>query len=386
MKKNNILKNNAVQSLLSSIVCVILGVFIGYIVLLFINPQGAWDAITAVVNGFFYWPSGPMRTKYLAETIVYSVPLLMCSLSILFSYKVGLFNIGCAGQYVAGAGIAIYSAIAWQLPWYICIILAAIAGAVLGAISGALKAYRNVNEVISGIMLNWIGLYAVNMLLSKVKSPTAETFHVLHKNPDAIIPSLGLDNLFNYKYFTIAVPLSLIIAVVISVILNKTKFGYELKATGNNKNAAKYCGMKEKQNIIVTLIISGALAGIGAALFFLTDIKQWEVTQSSVPAMGFNGIAAAFLGCLDPIGAIISSFFIQHITYGGSHVNLDIYCSQISDLISSIIIYLCGFVLFMKYFMNNCIAKSEERKAAKIKVSEEACEIASGNKDGGDEK
>ncbi|MDO4815679.1 MAG: ABC transporter permease [Bacillota bacterium] len=375
MKKNNILKNGAVQSLLSSLVCVILGVFIGYIVLLFINPAGAWDAITAVVKGFFYWPAGPMRTKYLSETIVYTVPLLMCSLSILFSYKVGLFNIGCAGQYVAGAGIAIYSAIAWHLPWYVCVILAALAGAVLGALSGALKAYRNVNEVISGIMLNWIGLYAVNMLLSKVKSPTAETFHILHKNPSALIPSMGLDALFNYKYFTIAVPMAILIAIAISIILNKTKFGYELRATGNNKNAAKYCGMKEKQNIIITLLISGALAGLGAALFFLTDIKQWEVTQSSVPSMGFNGIAAAFLGCLDPIGSIISSFFIQHITYGGSHVNLDTYCSQISDLISSIIIYLCGFVLFFRYFMNTRIARADERKAEREKEDQAEKEL-----------
>ena len=94
-------------------------------------------------------------------------------------------------------------------------------------------------------------------------------------------------------------------------------------------------------------------------------MEQWQVTIASVPGMGFNGIAAAFLGGLNPIGAIFSSFFIQHITDGGSNVDLSIYCSQISDLISSLIIYLCGFVAFIKYAMNAGIAKSEEKKAAK---------------------
>ena len=413
MKKNSILKNNALQSLLSSIICVILGMLIGYIVLLFINPAGAWKAITDVMKNFFFWPAGPMRAKYFGTTIVKVAPLAMCSLSILFAYKVGLFNIGCAGQYVAGAGAALYSALAWSCPWYVCLLLAILAGMVFGAISGALKAYCNVNEVISGIMLNWIGLYTVNMLLTNVKEVSSPyTNQVASFNPRAIMPTMGLDKLFGgNKYVTIAVPLAIIVAVAISVILNRTKFGYELRATGNNKNAAKYCGMKEKRNIIVTLIIGGGLAGMGAGLLYLTGIEQWSCSQSSVPAMGFNGIAAAFLGCLDPIGSLLSSFFIQHITNGGGYVDKTMYCSQISDLISAIIIYLCGFVLFFRYFMNSRLDKAQERKAereiedaheAKLveaetaesavseaeapKAEEEPVLPVSENNDGGDEK
>ena len=156
--------------------------------------------------------------------------------------------------------------------------------------------------------------------------------------------------------------------------LEKTKFGYELKATGFNKNAAKYCGMAEKRNIIISLAISGALAGLAGSFMYQTDLEQWQGTISSVPGMGFNGIAAAFLGGLSPIGAIFSSFFIQHITEGGSHVDLTVYCSQISDLISSLIIYLCGFVAFLKFAMNASIAKSEEKKARKEVVETEATE------------
>ena len=168
---------------------------------------------------------------------------------------------------------------------------------------------------------------------------------------------------------------------MVDVVLNKTRFGYELRATGNNKFAAKYCGMAEKRNIILTLVIAGALSGLGASLLYQSGYEQWQVTASSVPAMGFNGIAATFLGGLNPIGTIFASFFIQHITSGGAYVDKTIYCSQISDLISAIIIYLCGFVLFMKYAMNTAIAKREEKAALAARAAEEV----SAKQEGGDQ-
>ena len=171
------------------------------------------------------------------------------------------------------------------------------------------------------------------------------------------------------------------IAILVDVVLNKTRFGYELRATGGNKNAAKYCGMAEKRNIILTLVISGALAGLGAAMLYLTGYEQWQCSTSAVPGMGFNGIAAAFLGGLNPIGTILASFFIQHITAGGAYVDKTMYCAQISDLISAIIIYLCGFVLFMKYAMNSAIAKREEKAIMKATASEEAA----AKQEGGDQ-
>ena len=379
-----ILKNNAVQSLLASLACIIVGLLIGYIVLLFINPAGAWDAILTVIKNFFYYPSKPAALKYFGSTLVKTVPLMLCGLSVLFAYKVGLFNIGAAGQYVAGAGAALYCALALHLPWYVCIIGAMLAGALLGAISGALKSYCNVNEVISCIMLNWISLYVVNMILTTVKETTSPyTYTLSSQNPAALIPNLGLGKLFsNNPYVTIALPIGIVVSIIIWVLLEKTKFGYELRATGNNKNAAKYCGMNEKRNIILTMVIAGALAGLGAALLFLTGFEQWQCSQSSVPTMGFNGIAAAFLGGLNPIGNIFSSYFIQHITNGGAYVDKTMYCAQISDLISAIIIYLCGFVAFFKYFINNCIDRSEERKAHK-KAEEDAAEKAGAIKEGG---
>jgi ABC-type uncharacterized transport system permease subunit len=377
-------KSSVVQSILASLLCIIIGLLVGYIVLLFINPSGAWGGITTILKNFFTYPSHQASLKYFGSTLVKTAPLLMCALSIQFSYKVGLFNIGAAGQYVAGAGACLFAALAWHWPWYACLLLAMLAGAVFGALSGFLKAYCNVNEVISGIMLNWIGLYAVNMLLTNVKeSASPYTQNVASFNSAALMPTLGLDKLFsNNKYVTIAVPLSILIAILIWVILSKTKLGYELRATGFNKDAARYCGMKEKKNIILTLIIGGALAGIGAAFLYLSGYEQWECTQSSVPAMGFNGIAATFLGGLDPIGTIFSSYFIQHITSGGAYLDKTMYSSQISDLISSIIIYLCGFVLFFKYYMTSRINRREERAQAKAKA---AAENVSDSKEGGEQ-
>ena len=373
MKKHNILKNDGVQSLIASLICIVLGLLIGYIVLLFINPEGAWDAILTVVKNFFTYKKTSSQLKYFGNTLVKTAPLLMCSLSIIFAYKVGLFNIGAAGQYCAGIALSLYAALGWGWSWLPCMLLAMIGGALLGTISGLLKSYCNVNEVISGIMLNWITLYLTNMLLTNVKEGTSPYTIVLsHANVSAVLPSLGMSAFFNKnQYVGLAIPLSIVIAIIVKIVLDKTKFGYELKATGNNRNAAKYCGMAEKRNIILTLAISGAIAGLGAAMLYLTGYEQWQCSTSSVPAMGFNGIAAAFLGGLSPIGAILSSFFIQHITIGGAYVDKSLYCAQISDLIAAIIIYLCGFVLFMKQFMNARIAKREEKAAKQTAASAE---------------
>ncbi len=364
MKKKNLLKNDAVQSLLASLGCIVFGLLVGYIVLLFIQPKGAGKAILTIIENFFTYNRAETQMKYLGSTLVKTAPLLMCSLSILFAYKVGLFNIGAAGQYVVGSCASLYAALAWGWSWLPCMLFAIAAGMAAGAIVGLLKTFCNVNEVISGIMLNWIFLYATNMILTNVKEVASPYTYQMHSAAQqALLPSLGLDKLFSgNQYVTIAIPLAILMAILVWVVLEKTRFGYELKATGFNKHAAKYCGMAERRNTVLTLAIAGGLAALGGSLLYQTGYEQWQCTHSSVPNMGFNGICAAFLGGLNPIGAIFSSFFIQHITSGGAYVDKSLYCSQISDLITSIIIYMCGFVLFLKTAMNNSAARREERQ------------------------
>ena len=366
-ERESLIRKDGFQTLLASLVCILGGLIVGYVVLLIIEPSGAFEAIVAVMKSFLRFP-GALKLKYFGQALVRTAPLLLCALSVLFAYKVGMFNIGAAGQYCAGACAALYAALAWNLPWYVCILL--------GMLAGVLRTLFNVNVVISGIMLNWITLYLTNLVLGTVKNPTSPYTKTLQStNPGALIPSLGLEKLFNNeKSVTIAIPLAVLTAVLVWVVLNKTKFGYELKATGSNYNAAKYCGMKENRNIILTMVIAGALAGFGAGLLYLTGIEDWETTISSVPGMGFNGIAVAFLGGLSPLGSILSAFFIQYITTGGGNVDLQVYCSQISSLISALIIYLCAFVGFFKYFIQTRLRKADERNAAKAAQIQEGGE------------
>ena len=210
-KKESILRKPLMQTLLSSIVCILLGLLIGFIVLIFINPSGAAGAMADIVRNFLRYPSSAVALKYFGNTIVKTAPLVMCSLSILFAYKVGLFNIGAAGQYAIGACLSLYAGLAWGLPWPVCIILACVGGAVLGAISGFLKSYCNVNEVISGIMLNWLALYTSNMMLTQVKETASPyTKNLINVNHSALLPNIGLDKLFNNnQYVTVSIPLSI---------------------------------------------------------------------------------------------------------------------------------------------------------------------------------
>ena len=387
MKHNrSLIRNSSFQTFATSILCIILGLIVGYLALLIIHAEGAGEAIGDVMKNFFTRPDSASRMKYFGSTLAKTAPLIFCSLSVLFAYKVGLFNIGAAGQYCLGMGVALRLALESainpevKISWVVCLLCGVLAGGISGAICGLLKAFCNVNVVISGIMLNWISLYGTNMLLKPVMNPTGkDTFRLVSKAKQALLPTLGMDKLFNNQYVTIAIPCAVLVAVVIWILLEKTKLGYELKATGNNPNAAKYCGMKENRNIILTMVIAGGLAAMGGAMYYLSDFEQWNVNSSSVPAMGFNGIAAAFLGGLNPIGSIFSSYFITHITMGGGNVNLSHYCPQIADLISAVIIYLCGFVLFFKTMVNNSLRKSDERRIMRQRAAEEAANQEGGN-------
>lgn len=368
----------AAQTILASVACALIGIVVGFIILLCINPAHAGKGILAILKNFLNYKRPELRLKYFGNTLVMAAPLIMCSLSVLFAYKAGLFNIGAAGQYCVAMGVALYAAHAWQLPWILCLLLAILAGAVWGALSGALKAFFNINEVIACIMLNWIGLYLVNNLVQDTRVMNinlSETYHLKDHAPKAILPHLGLDKLLNNEYATIALPLTIIVAILVWVVLNRTTFGYELKATGFNKHAAKYAGMHDKRNIILTMTISGALAGLAAACYYLTGIENY-VKASSLPATGFNGIAVAFLGGLHPIGALFAGYFIEHITVGGSTLDTNYYNPQVADLMVSIIIYLCAFVLFMRLFIKRRLAAHDEKVAKQVQQAEVAEDAA----------
>ena len=361
--------NSSITSVLAALLCIVIGMAVGFLVLLAINPAHAWgDGFVRIVKGGFY------DTPYgVGKELANAAPLIMTGLSVGFAFKTGLFNIGAAGQYTLGAYGALYCAIMLKLPWFVCLLAAAILGGLWGAIPGFFKAYFNINEVITSIMFNWIGLYLVNELV--YQNGTGPMYDVrntrtlnLGKSADyaqSIIPDFGLNKLFQTNSTTIAIFLAAAVAVLIWVVLNKTTFGYELKAVGLNKSAARYAGINEKKNIILSMAIAGALAGFGAGLFYLSGGGEWNpLNSTSLPAMGFNGIATALLANSNPIGTIFSSLFISHISVGGAYLPTKYFPSEIADLISGIIIYLCAFsMLFRTLFEKKLIHKKDTANA-----------------------
>lgn len=345
-KKQNPLKSAGAISIYAALICIVIGMIVGFIALLIINPEKAWsEGLWRIIQGGFYMmPSG------VGAMLANAAPLIMTGLSVGFAFKTGLFNIGAAGQYTVGAFGALLFAIVLGAPWWVCLIAATLFGGIWGAIPGLFKAYLNVNEVITAIMFNWIGLYLVNDIIYGNGSgimyddKTTKTFALRMHYPDAMIPNCGLNKVFAYSSTTIAIFLAIIVAIVIYVVLNKTTFGYELKACGHNKDAAKYAGINDKRNVILSMMIAGALAGFGAGLYYLSGVAEWNPQAStSLPAMGFNGISVALLATCNPIGTIFSAIFISHVTVGGTYLPSSVYPREIADIISGIIIYLCAF-------------------------------------------
>ena len=368
--------SQGIGTLLASLVCILAGLVVGFVVLLvlggitmsqngedfnFLNLlKITWEqGFKPITQGGFYSKANAMGMAVRME-ILQAAPLIMTGLSVAFAYKTGLFNIGAAGQYTVGAFMALYFAIVLKMPWWVCLIASAVGGAIWGAIPGIFKAFLNVNEVITAIMFNWIGLYAVNTLIYQGGSgpmfnlKTTKTYALSGAAPQALLPTFNV-NVNGKGYFgkmfmpSIGIFIAIVVAVLIWVIINKTTFGYELKACGHNKNAARYAGINEKRNIVLSMTIAGALAGLGAGLFYLSGSKEWEpLVSTALPATGFNGISVALLASSNPIGCIFSAVFISHITVGGGFMTAKLFPSEVSDIISGVVIYLCAFSLLFK--------------------------------------
>ena len=360
------LASDTSKSIISAVICALVGILVGFIILLIINAEHAPKAISVILKNFMYYRNNGKKLYDLGQTLVKAVPLILCGIAVLFAYKTGMFNIGVAGQYCIGIGISLWCALAWHLPWFVCLVLAVVCAALWASIAGLLKAFCNVNEVIAGIMLNWISLYLVNVLMQNERVMNvgkSETYSIAATSPGSLLPTLGLGAFFHdNEYVSIAIPLTILVAILVNIILKDSVMGYGLRATGLNKHAAKYAGMQDKKNLILTMVVSGAIAGLAASLFYLTDVQPWK-TSSTVPAMGFNGIAVAFLGELNPIGVIFSGYFIQHITQGGSFIDTKYFNPQIADLISSIIIYSCAFMFLFKTQISKLLERKKTSKS-----------------------
>ena len=367
---SSLLKKEATKTVVASLWCALLGLILGFIILLCINAKEASYGMTSVLGNYLIFSNPQDRLNYFGQTLAKTAPLIAMSLSILVSYKAGLFNLGGSGQYSIAVLVISFLGLAANWPWWIVMIIAMIAAAGWSMISGLLKAFFNVNEVISGIMLNWIALYIVNGVLTSNStvwdSSHSESF-IISNTSNAFIPSIGLDKLFaGNSIVGLGMILILVIVAIIFVLFKKTTIGYELKVTGLNGDAANYAGINRVKNILIATAISGALAGLAASLNLQNGFTSWKLS-SVPPDIGFQGISAAFLGGLHPIGVIFSSYFIVHITEGGSMITDLGFSPEVASIMTSVIIYLSGFVLFVKKFVSKYDLKNEFNKLSRDK-------------------
>lgn len=343
---------NGLKTILASFVAILCGLLIGLVIMYIAKPTQFADAFGTLIQGSLY-----RGTKSLAKMFDMAVPIMMTGLSVAFAFKCGLFNIGTPGQYLVGAFTALFIAlrctfIPQPLVWVVALLGAGIAGALWASVPGMLKAYKNVNVVISCIMMNYIGL---QLVIQGVKSTIynaagAESYSA----PDfASGPSFGLDKIFNQNDMNGGILIAILLCVLAYIIMNKTTFGFELRACGFNAQAAKYAGMNEKKSIILSMAVAGFFAGIGGGLTYLAGTGNTIGIAEILPAEGFNGIPVALLGANNPIGVIIAAIFIAHINVGGFYMQGSGIAVEIIDIIVSVIIYFSSFSLFIKLMMDN---------------------------------
>ena len=370
------MNRSGVYNFLSSILVIIVGLAIGFVVLLISNPSQAFPAFMTILT----FGTGSMRN--IGDVLLLATPIILTGLSVAFAYKTGLFNIGATGQFTFGAFVAIYISVEFTfLPPPVriisSIVAAAVAGALWGMIPGLLKAYRNVHEVISCIMTNYIGMYLVNyMIVNSIFDQGQGSTVPLP--PESNLPSLGMERIFYETIGTatrvsrvnVGIIIAIVIAIIVYIILEKTTFGYELKACGFNRDAARYAGINEKRNIILSMTICGALAGIGGALNFMNGTGLRLSAIDSLAAEGFTGISVAFLGLNHPIGIIFSGALVSYLTMGGARIQPFGFSAEIVEIVISAIIYFCAFVFLVKSFLERTVGRMGKNEMADTAVIE----------------
>ena len=394
---------DSLKTVASSLISILIGIIFGggllFIVSLFnsdtMSPATAWEGFRIVLAGIFNTgrdlDAGGVLTfgfnsRLFGDMLFRATPLIMTGLSVALAYKTGLFNIGAPGQYLMGTMSAIVVALSLDtskipagLVWILAFLTAAVAGALWGCIPGFFKAFLNVNEVITSIMTNWIAANLVTIIFdnSKFRNMTdyGKVGYTLKLNSNGVAsPKMGLDKLLGGSNANVGIVIAIVIAIFIYIMINKTTFGYELKACGSNKFAAKYAGMNEKRNIVLSMAIAGALSGIGAALYYLQgDIEFFWNTSMTLPNEGFNGIPVALLAICNPIGTVFAGLFMAYLTISGNQLSaFTPYNEYMASIIVAVIVYLSAFSLFFKGLLD------KKKKRADKSSANDAKEVKAG--------
>ena len=398
------------QKLLSSLIAIIVGLLVGSFIVVIvglssksITGKGTWEGVQLIFMGLFSKgrdAAGNLdwgfNSSHFGNMLFRATPLIMTGLSVALAQKTGLFNIGAPGQYLMGSMVSLMLAlcipttqVAPLLVWLIAFLGGCIAGAIWGAIPGLLKAFLNINEVLACIMTNWIAANLVTWLfdISRFSVIGAAmggdgTFkNVIENTKSGYVykttyngvetAKLGLDKIFPNSQVNAGIIVAIVIAIAVYILINKTTFGYKLKACGANRHAARYAGIQDKANIVYSMAIAGALAAGGAALYWLSGNTEfsWN-TYQSLPATGFNGIPVALLAVNNPLGVIFAGCFMSMLEIIGNQLTfLTAYNEYIADVIIAVIVYLSAFALVIRSMLNG---RKRPNKTKKQKGGEAA--------------
>ena len=367
---------DSTQKVAASLLSILIGLVVGSLVILIvgltsksISTKGAWEGIRLIFAGIFSTgrdASGALSWGFnptsVGNMLFRATPLIMTGLSIAVAYKTGLFNIGAPGQYLMGTMVSLMLSLSLPtetmgafLVWLIAFLCGMLAGALWGAIPGLLKAFLNINEVLACIMTNWVAANLVTWLFDissfKNMAEGTKSGYIYKTTYNGVATAkLGLDKLFPGSQVNAGILVAIFFAVVMYILINKTTLGYQLKACGSNRHAARYAGIKDKRNIVLSMAIAGSMAGGGAALYYLSGNTEffWS-TYQSLPATGFNGIPVALLAVNNPIAVIFTAIFMSMLDIIGLQLtNLTAYNEYITDVIIAAIVYLSAFALVIR--------------------------------------
>lgn len=350
-------ESDAFKNLMGSLFAIFIGLLIGIIIIIIVDPGSSLKGILRLLKGFTNHHRGPWIG--FGQLLYRITPLIFTGLAIAFAFKTGLFNIGASGQYTVGLFAACLVGILGDslggFQWIFAVLAGMGAGFIWGAIPGIFKAFFNVHEVITSIMFNYIGMYMVNGLFNSTFLRTrvidGTTNRTIVVDQAARTPYGLFNKIFPNSGLDISILIAIGVAILLFFILNKTVFGRELKSVGMNRDAAKYAGVNEKRSLILSLAISGMIAGLGGALFILApstrNLGNAYAIENVILSTGFDGIAVALLANSNPLGVLLSTLFVGHITLGGGSMQGVGFVPEIVDIIIAVILYFSAFSLIM---------------------------------------
>ena len=369
-------QRDATKTVLASLVSILIGMAVGGVIIFIVGmtnpslgPASVWEGIRLAFLGLFSTgrdAAGGLTFGFnpvlMGDMLFRATPLILTGLSVAVAFKTGLFNIGAPGQYLMGTAVTLMLALGipsetvpTALIWVIAFLGGTLAGALWGCIPGLVKAFLNINEVLACIMTNWIAANLVTWMFDgsdfRNLVENTKSGYIYKTSYNGVeTAKLGLDQIFPNSQVNGGIVVAIVIAILVWVLMSKTTLGYQLKACGANRHAARYAGIADKRNIVLSMAIAGGLSGAGAALYYLSGNTEffWS-TYQTLPAIGFNGIPVALLAASNPIGVVFTGCFMSMLDIVGQQItNLTAYNEYIADIIIAVIVYLSAFSLVIK--------------------------------------